>query len=71
MMTESAQLLDAFDARAQRRDQRRDFFKLAIGAAAVGNVAFLWRLCKSELECDKRNGRPGVREPFSGTVSII
>ena len=35
-MTESAQLLDAFDARAQRRDQRRDFFKMAIGAAAAG-----------------------------------
>ncbi|WP_322965399.1 ferritin-like domain-containing protein [Sphingomonas fuzhouensis] len=39
-MTESAQLLDAFDARAQRRDQRRDFFKLAIGAAAAGATAF-------------------------------
>lgn len=39
-MTESAQLLDAFDARAQRRDQRRDFFKTAIGAAAAGLTAF-------------------------------
>ncbi|MGE7204775.1 ferritin-like domain-containing protein [Sphingomonas sp. NPDC019816] len=39
-MTESAQLLDAFDARAQRRDQRRDFFKMAMGAAAVGATAF-------------------------------
>lgn len=39
-MTESAQLLDAFDARAQRRDQRRDFFKMAIGAAAAGATAF-------------------------------
>ncbi len=39
-MTESAQLLDAFDARARRRDQRRDFFKMAIGAAAAGATAF-------------------------------
>ena len=39
-MTESAQLLDAFEARAERRDHRRDFFKMAIGAAAVGATAF-------------------------------
>ncbi|MDR6114566.1 hypothetical protein QE360_001535 [Sphingomonas sp. SORGH_AS789] len=40
MMTESAHLLDAFDARAQRRDQRRAFFKTAMGAAAAGVAAF-------------------------------
>ncbi|WP_230482777.1 ferritin-like domain-containing protein [Sphingomonas sp. Leaf21] len=39
-MTESAQLLDAFDARAERRNLRRDFFKTAIGAAAMGVTAF-------------------------------
>ena len=39
-MTESAQLLDAFDARAERRNLRRDFFKLAVGAAAAGATAF-------------------------------
>jgi hypothetical protein len=40
MMTESEQLLDAFDARAERRNQRRDFFKTAMGAAAAGVTAF-------------------------------
>ncbi|MCT8002837.1 ferritin-like domain-containing protein [Sphingomonas sanguinis] len=39
-MTESAQLLDAFDARVERRNRRRDFFKTAIGAAAAGVTAF-------------------------------
>ncbi len=39
-MTESEQLLDAFDARAERRNQRRDFFKTAMGAAAAGVTAF-------------------------------
>ncbi len=35
-MTESAQLLDAFDARVERRNLRREFFKTAMGAAAAG-----------------------------------
>lgn len=39
-MTESEQLLDAFDARAERRNHRRDFFKTAFGAAAAGVTAF-------------------------------
>ncbi|QXT34282.1 ferritin-like domain-containing protein [Sphingomonas sanguinis] len=39
-MTESAQLLDAFDARVERRNLRREFFKTAMGAAAAGVTAF-------------------------------
>ena len=39
-MTESEQLIEAFDKRAQRRDERREFFKAALGAAAVGAGAF-------------------------------
>ncbi|WP_294237893.1 ferritin-like domain-containing protein [uncultured Sphingomonas sp.] len=39
-MTESEQLLDALDARVERRNHRRDFFKTAIGAAAAGVTAF-------------------------------
>ena len=35
-MTESDRLIDVFDARIKRRDERRAFFKTAIGAAAVG-----------------------------------
>ena len=35
-MTDSVKLMDALDARVQRRAERRDFFKQAIGAAAVG-----------------------------------
>ena len=30
------QLLEAFDSRVKRRSERREFFKAAIGAAAVG-----------------------------------
>ena len=39
-MTDTAQLIDAFDARARRRDERRDLFKYVLGAAAVGAGAF-------------------------------
>ncbi|MEJ8630802.1 ferritin-like domain-containing protein [Sphingomonas sp. I4] len=39
-MTESEQLLDALDARVERRNQRRNFFKTAMGAAAAGVTAF-------------------------------
>ena len=35
-MTDSEQLIDAFDARARRRGERREFFRAALGAAAVG-----------------------------------
>lgn len=38
-MTESAHLIEALDSRVRRRDERRDFFKAAIGAAAVGATA--------------------------------
>ncbi len=40
-MTESVHLIEALDARVQRRDDRRAFFKAAVGAAAVGTGAFL------------------------------
>ncbi len=39
-MTEAAQFIDAFDARAKRRTERRDLFKAVLGAAAVGAGAF-------------------------------
>jgi hypothetical protein len=39
-MTESELLIDAFDSRARRRTERRDFFKLAFAAAATGATAF-------------------------------
>lgn len=39
-MTDSDQIIEAFDARARRRDERREFFKVALGAAAVGAGAF-------------------------------
>ncbi|WP_375392306.1 ferritin-like domain-containing protein [uncultured Sphingomonas sp.] len=39
-MHESEQLIEAFDRRVKRRDERREFFKMALGAAAVGAGAF-------------------------------
>ena len=39
-MTETAQLIEAFDARVERRNERRDLFKAVLGAAAVGAGAF-------------------------------
>ena len=39
-MTETAQFIEAFDARVQRRNERRDLFKAVLGAAAVGAGAF-------------------------------
>jgi len=39
-VAETGELLDALDARAVRRNERRDFFKAAVGAAAVGAGAF-------------------------------
>jgi hypothetical protein len=41
-MTETAQLVDAFDARVRRREERRDFFKAALGVAAVGAGGFVF-----------------------------
>ncbi|MEO5494498.1 MAG: ferritin-like domain-containing protein [Sphingomonas sp.] len=35
------QLLEAFDSRVRRRSERREFFKAAIGAAAVGATALV------------------------------
>jgi hypothetical protein len=35
------QLLEAFDSRVRRRSERREFFKMAIGAAAVGTAALV------------------------------
>ena len=35
-MTETAQIIEAFDARVERRNERRDLFKAVLGAAAVG-----------------------------------
>lgn len=42
-MTEAAHIQEAFDARVQRRDERREFFKAAfgVGAFAVGGAAAL------------------------------
>lgn len=39
-MADTAELMEALDARAIRRNERRDFFKAAFGAAAVGAGAF-------------------------------
>ncbi|WP_419808945.1 ferritin-like domain-containing protein [Sphingomonas sp.] len=39
-MTDTAQLVEAFDSRVQRREQRREFFKAVVGAAAIGAGAF-------------------------------
>jgi hypothetical protein len=38
-MAETEQMLEALDARVRRREERRAFFKAAIGAAAVGGFA--------------------------------
>jgi hypothetical protein len=40
-MDEQMLVTDAFDARAKRREERRDFFKMLGGAAAVGSAAFV------------------------------
>ena len=37
-MTESDQLTQAFDDRAKRRNERRDMFRMVLGAAAVGGA---------------------------------
>ena len=37
-MTESDQLIEAFDGRAKRRTERRDMFRMFLGAAAVGGA---------------------------------
>ena len=37
-MTESEQLIEAFDARVERREQRRDLFRMVLGTAAVGGA---------------------------------
>lgn len=39
-MADSAQLMDVLDARVRRREERRDMFKMVLGAAAVGTGAF-------------------------------
>ena len=39
-MAEDALVLEAFDARVKRRNERRDMFKAVLGAAAVGAGAF-------------------------------
>lgn len=39
-MTESAHLIEALDARVERRNDRRNFFKAVVGTAAVGAGAF-------------------------------
>ena len=40
-MPETDQIIDAFDARAKRREERRDFFRSALGVAAVGAGAMI------------------------------
>ncbi len=40
-MDEQMLVAHAFDARAKRREERRDFFKMLGGAAAVGGAAFV------------------------------
>ena len=40
-MADDIQLLEAFDSRVKRRSERREFFKAAIGAAAVGATALM------------------------------
>ena len=37
-MTESDQLIEAMDGRVRRRNERRDMFKMVLGAAAVGGA---------------------------------
>ena len=37
-MTESEQLIEAFDRRAERRNERRDLFRMVLGTAAVGSA---------------------------------
>ncbi|WP_174291195.1 ferritin-like domain-containing protein [Sphingomonas bacterium] len=37
-MTESDQLIEAFDSRVQRRNERRDLFRMVLGTAAVGGA---------------------------------
>ena len=37
-MTESDQLIEALDSRAKRRNERRDLFRMVLGAAAVGGA---------------------------------
>jgi hypothetical protein len=39
-MTESVHLIEALDARVERRSERRNFFKAVVGATAVGAGAF-------------------------------
>ena len=39
-MTETADLINAFDRRVQRRTERRELFRAALGVAAVGAGAF-------------------------------
>lgn len=39
-MTESDQLIHTFDARAKRREERRDLFRMALGATVAGAGAF-------------------------------
>ena len=44
-MTKTADFIDVLDARVERRNERRDFFKAALGAAAVagaGATALTW-----------------------------
>jgi hypothetical protein len=40
-MTDADQIIEAFDARAKRREERRDFFKSALGVVAVGAGAMV------------------------------
>ena len=40
-MADDLQLIEAFDSRVKRRAERREFFKVAIGAAAVGATTML------------------------------
>jgi hypothetical protein len=40
-MADDLQLIEAFDSRVKRRSERREFFKAAIGAAAVGATTML------------------------------
>ena len=41
-MTESDQLIEAMDGRVKRRNERRDMFKMVLGATAVGLGAFAY-----------------------------
>jgi hypothetical protein len=41
MAPDSDQLIEVFDSRVRRREERRAFFKAALGAAAVGTGAFV------------------------------